>query len=71
MNIEKERKKRSPLELLKLTGCLEEVDDDVADLCMKLVPNDDKLISLADLMEGVQKIKDKLNSSQNNKRGSQ
>lgn len=59
--IEKERKERHVVELLKLAGCLDEVDNDVAELCIKLIPKDNKqLISLAELMEGVQKIKDNL-----------
>jgi len=56
-----ERKRKEAQEILKLAGALECVDDDVSDLCLKLMPkNDEHCISMAELMEGVQKIKNTL-----------
>lgn len=55
--IAQERKRKSPGEILKLCGVLEEVDVDVADVCMSVVPKDGKLISLADLTKKVQAMK--------------
>jgi len=61
---EKERQKRDAIEILKLAGCLDNIDDDVAKLCLKVMPKGkDKLISIADLMNGVQEMKDKLKKS--------
>jgi len=61
---EKERKRQNVIEILKLAGCLDNIDNDVADLCLKVMPKGkDKLISIADLMSGVQKIKNKLKKS--------
>jgi hypothetical protein len=58
---EKEHKRKDTIEILKLAGVLEEIDDEVADLCIKIMPKgNDKLISMADLMKGVQKIKNHL-----------
>ena len=57
---ETERKRKEAVEILKLVGVLDNIDDDVAELCIKLMPKGkDKLISLADLMKGVQEIKNK------------
>ena len=56
---EEEHKRKDAIEILKLAGVLDNVDDDVAELCIQLVPKGkDRLISLGDLMTGVQKIKD-------------
>lgn len=60
MDIEEERKKREPAEILRLSGCLDNVDKDVANMCIKILPKGKQLISVSDLMEGVQDIKNKL-----------
>lgn len=61
---EDERKRREATEILKLAGCLDNIDDDVAQLCLELIPKEkDRLISIAELVEGVQKIKNKLKES--------
>lgn len=57
-DLEKEHKRKDAVELLRLAGVLDDVDDDVAELCIKLMPEGkDKLISMAELMSGVQDIK--------------
>ena len=60
---EDEYKRKDVQEILRLAGVLDTIDEDVADLCIKLMPKEkDHLISMAELMEGVQKIKNTLNS---------
>ena len=59
--IEEERIRKGVKELLKLYGVIDDIDDDVFEECIKLMPPDDEqLISMVDLMKGVQKIKDKM-----------
>ena len=58
--IKEERKRKYAQELLRYAGCLEDVDMDVADLCLKIMPKGEHLISLSDLNYGVQKIKNTL-----------
>jgi len=65
--IEEERKRKSAVEILRYAGCLDDVDNDVAELCLKLVPKDGVLISLADFNYGVQKIKDTIVDEQRGK----
>lgn len=61
MKNNKERERKGAIEILRLAGVLDNVDDDVASLCIEIMPKGkDQLISMADLMAGVQKIKDKL-----------
>jgi len=36
------------------------IDEDVATLCLEVLPTDGQLISIADFMESVQKMKNKL-----------
>jgi hypothetical protein len=51
------------VEMLRLAGVLDEVDDDIAELSIKIMPKGkDKLISVSDVMVGVQGIKNKLNN---------
>jgi len=58
--IEKERKVKYGTEILKLAGCLDNIDEDVAELCLKVMPKDGQLISMADFMTETQKMKNKL-----------
>jgi hypothetical protein len=52
-------------ELLKFLDATGRVDEDVADLCLALVPKEkDVLLSLSDLMDGVQDIKNRLKAEQ-------
>jgi len=60
---EKERSVTFGAEILKLAGCLDDVDKDVAELCLKVMPKDGHLISLADFMKETQKMKNKLSKS--------
>lgn len=47
-------------EILRYAGCLDDIDDDVAELAVGLIPPGDGRISMADLTIGIQKIKDEL-----------
>ncbi len=59
-SIKEERKRKQAQEILRYAGCLDDVDRDVADLCLKIIPKGEHLISLSDLTYGVQKIKNNL-----------
>lgn len=61
---EEEHERKDAQEILRLAGVLDNIDEDVADLCIKIMPKgNDKLISMAELMDGVQGIKEKLMQS--------
>lgn len=50
---------KKTVELLRYANCLDGIDDDVANLCLELIPKDKtNLLSVADLNTGMQKIKD-------------
>lgn len=55
--IEKERQAKAGAEILRYAGCLDNVDNDVAEAVIKVMPKEGHLISLAELTEEVQKIK--------------
>lgn len=56
---------KKAVEMLKLAEVFVNIDDDVIELCLSLYPKDEsKLLSMADLVKGVQDIKNKLKSLQ-------
>lgn len=58
--LKEEQDRKAGVEILKLAGCLDDTDEDVAELCIGLMPKGkDQCISMADVMEGVQKIVNK------------
>ena len=65
-NIDKGRKQRDEelnaqadkgVEILRYVGCLDEVDNDVAKLALSVMSREGTLISLAELTENLQKVK--------------
>ena len=46
-------------EILRLAGCLDDIDQEVAEECLKILPEEGDKISVADLMEAVQRLKKK------------
>jgi len=55
---EYEQTQNTSVDLLRLAGCLEKVDDDVVKLTISLLPKKGESISLKNIMMGIQKIKD-------------
>lgn len=46
-------------ELLRLADCLDNIDNDVSEQCLAIMPKEGNLISISDLMESIQKMKRK------------